>query len=197
MKASGDRYLSHRELALARPSSRSGRTASSVPVDPSRALGPCVPRGNSRGERPQLAPARSLLRYGNGRAGRNRHARRRVDSATYLHDALSPAQAESSTMRWRKKLYDALTVRRFRRRNQTAQTSGTLEEMPSQGRRRVRRKRRWQSNRRERVGWPYWKRSTSGSSRRFRRAAHTRSYPTGWIRLGPSATIPTVSFAPV
>lgn len=111
MKASGDRYLSRRELALARPSSRSGRTASSAPVDPSRALGPCVPRGNSRGERPQLAPARSLLRYGNGRAGRNLHARRRVDSATHLHDALPPTQAESSTMRWRKKLYDALTVR--------------------------------------------------------------------------------------
>ena len=28
-----------------------------------------------------------------------------------LHDALSPAQAESSTMRCRKKLYDALSVR--------------------------------------------------------------------------------------
>jgi hypothetical protein len=26
---------------------------------------------------------------------------------------LSPAQAESSTIRWRKKLYDALTVRRI------------------------------------------------------------------------------------
>jgi hypothetical protein len=35
----------------------------------------------------------------------------RVDSTTHLHDALSPAQAESSMMRWRKKLYDALTVR--------------------------------------------------------------------------------------
>ena len=55
--------------------------------------------------------AQSQLRYGNGRAGRNLQARRCVDSAADLHDALSPAQAESSTMRWRKKLYDALTVR--------------------------------------------------------------------------------------
>ena len=111
MKASGDRHLSRRERALARPSSRGGRTAASAPVGPSRALGPCVSPGNSWGERPQLAPARSLLRCGNGRAGRNLHARRCVDCATHLHDAVPPAQAESSTMRWRKKLYDALTVR--------------------------------------------------------------------------------------
>jgi hypothetical protein len=60
---------------------------------------------------PQLALPQSLLRPGNGNAGPNLHARKYVASATNLHNALSPAQAESSTMRWRKKLYDALTVR--------------------------------------------------------------------------------------
>jgi hypothetical protein len=53
------------------------------------------------------------LRTGYGRAGRNLQAQRGVDAAADLHDALSPAQAESSTMRWRKKLYDALTVRKL------------------------------------------------------------------------------------
>jgi hypothetical protein len=116
--------LSRRELALARRSSRGERTTTSVLVDPSRAVGRCVSRGNSWGEPPQLAPAQSQLRYGNGRAGRNLQARRCVDSAADLHDALSPAQAESSTMRWRKKLYDALTVRRRVLPNTTA--SGPL-----------------------------------------------------------------------
>jgi hypothetical protein len=35
----------------------------------------------------------------------------RFEASSQLHDALSSAQAESSTMRWRKKLYDALAYR--------------------------------------------------------------------------------------
>jgi hypothetical protein len=58
---------------------------------------------------PTATPIQSW--HGNGGDGHHLHAPRDVTSAIYLHVALSPADTESFTMRCRKKLFDALSVR--------------------------------------------------------------------------------------
>src|ERR1700757_5165015 len=95
---------------LGHPRGACGR-ATDVRVDPSRAACRALPAGIPGVTVPQRASPPSLLRLGKGSASRKLHSRGCRASAIHLHDALSPVQVESSTMRWRKKLYDALTVR--------------------------------------------------------------------------------------
>src|SRR5512135_3026245 len=92
----------------------SGELATGAWVDPPSAADRAFPAGIPGKTIPHLASPQSLLRHGNGSAGRNLHARRCVASATNLHDALSVRRDRNSTMRCRKKLYDALSVRRWR-----------------------------------------------------------------------------------
>src|SRR5512135_467511 len=89
----------------------SGELATGARVDPPSAADRAFPAGIPGKLIPHLASPQSLVRHGNGSAGRNLHARRYVASATHLHDALSVRRDRNSTMRCRKKLYDALSVR--------------------------------------------------------------------------------------
>src|SRR5512135_1316423 len=89
----------------------SGELATGAWVDPPSAADRAFAAGIPGKTIPHLASPQSLLRHGNGSAGHNLHARRCVASATNLHDALSVRRDRNSTMRCRKKLYDALSVR--------------------------------------------------------------------------------------
>jgi hypothetical protein len=102
--------------------------AADVGVYPPRAAGRAFPAGIPGVTVLNGASPHSLLRLGNGRARRNLHSRGCMASATDLHDALSPALAESSTMRWRKKLLrcvdgSQLPMRRVPRSEGIATTS--------------------------------------------------------------------------
>ncbi len=101
-----------------------GELATSVRLDPPRASCRAFPAEIAGMTVPVPASPQSLLQHGNGGAGRNLHARRCVASATNLHDALAVQRARNSTMRCRKKLYDALLDRRY------AYPSGLKKSLP-------------------------------------------------------------------
>ena len=109
----------------------SGELATGTWVDPPSAADRTFPAGIPGKTIPHLASPQSLLRHGNGSAGRNLHARRCVASATNLHDALSVRRDRNFTMRCRKKLYDALSVRtRERPRPSARGCRGTASRWP-------------------------------------------------------------------
>jgi hypothetical protein len=107
----GPPLISWRSERLLRRITGAGEPAPRNPAGPDGGAPPWDSSGNPGITAPHPASPPSRLRSGTGGVGHYLHARRWIAPATNLDDVLSVQGAQSSTMTWRKNLYDDLSVR--------------------------------------------------------------------------------------